>query len=238
MDAERFIDDLQQTMGKALTQFDANLPTNPKVRLRTYGKNRIVVTPLEPQAEPIQLNRLQAEIGRRWPMTSLLDVLKETELRVGFSDVFKSLGTREVLDRETLQHRLLLCLYGLGTNTGLKRMVSSNHDLTSRKLLYTRHRFLEKNALREAIRRVVNATLAVRLTHIWGEGTTSCAADGKKFGAWDQNLMTEWHMRYGGRGVMIYWYVEKKSACISSQLKRCSSSDSRLDDRGRLAPLY
>ncbi len=44
------------------------------------------------------------------------------EKRVGFPDVFKSLGTREMLDRETLQHRLLLCLYGLGTNTGLKRM--------------------------------------------------------------------------------------------------------------------
>jgi TnpA family transposase len=225
MDAERFIDDLQQAMGQALTQFDAHLPTNPKVRLRTYGKNRLVVTPLDPQAEPAQLHRFKVEIGRRWPMTSLLDVLKETELRVGFTDVFKSLGTREVLDRETLQHRLLLCLYGLGTNTGLKRMVPSNHDLTYRELLYTRHRFLEKNALREAIRCVVNATLAVRLTHIWGEGTTSCAADGKKFGAWDQNLMTEWHIRYGGRGVMIYWHVEKKSACIYSQLKRCSSSE-------------
>jgi TnpA family transposase len=108
---------------------------------------------------------------------------------------------------------------------GLKRMVSSNHDLTYRELLYTRHRFLEKHALREAIRRVVNATLAARLPHIWGEGTTSCAADGKKFGAWDQNLMTEWHIRYGGRGVRIYWHVEKKSACIYSQLKRCSSSE-------------
>ena len=29
--------------------------------------------------------------------------------------------------------------------------------------------------------------------------------DSKKFGSWDQNLMTEWHIRYGGRGVMIYW---------------------------------
>ncbi|MBV8381386.1 MAG: Tn3 family transposase, partial [Planctomycetaceae bacterium] len=26
--------------------------------------------------------------------------------------------------------------------------------------------------------------------------------------------MTEWHVRYGGRGVMIYWHVERKSACI------------------------
>jgi hypothetical protein len=38
---------------------------------------------------------------------------------------------------------------------------------------------------------------------IWGEGTTACASDSKHFGAFDQNLMTEWHVRYGGRGVMI-----------------------------------
>ena len=37
--------------------------------------------------------------------------------------------------------------------------------------------------------------------------------------------MTEWHARYGGRGVMIYWHVERKAACIYSQLKRCSSSE-------------
>jgi TnpA family transposase len=37
--------------------------------------------------------------------------------------------------------------------------------------------------------------------------------------------MTEWHARYGGRGVMIYWHVEKRATCIYSQLKRCSSSE-------------
>ena len=37
--------------------------------------------------------------------------------------------------------------------------------------------------------------------------------------------MTEWHARYGGPGVMIYWHVEKHSVCIYSQLKACSSSE-------------
>lgn len=37
--------------------------------------------------------------------------------------------------------------------------------------------------------------------------------------------MTEWHARYGGPGIMIYWHVEKKSTCIYSQLKSCSSSE-------------
>jgi len=37
--------------------------------------------------------------------------------------------------------------------------------------------------------------------------------------------MTEWHVRYGGRGVMIYWHVERHSTCIYSQLKTASSSE-------------
>lgn len=113
----------------------------------------------------------------------------------------------------------------MGTTAGLKRLLASDAGLTYAELLYVRRRFIQKEALREAIRRVINATLATRLIEVWGEGTTACAADSKKFGAWDQNLMTEWHIRYGGRGVMIYWHVEKRAACIYSQLKRCSSPD-------------
>ena len=60
---------------------------------------------------------------------------------------------------------------------------------------------------------------------VWGDGTTACASNFKHFGAWDQNLTTQWHVRYGGRGVMIYWHVEKKSLCIHSQLKSPSSSE-------------
>lgn len=71
----------------------------------------------------------------------------------------------------------------------------------------------------------MNATLRARHPGIWGEGTTACAADSKQFGTWDQNLMTEWHSRYGGRGIMIYWHVERRSTCIYSQLKTCSPSE-------------
>lgn len=70
-------------------------------------------------------------------------------------------------------------------------------------LLYVRRRYINKDQLRGAIREVVNATMRARSPEIWGEGTTACASDSKKFGAWDQNLLTEWHARYGGRGVMI-----------------------------------
>ena len=223
--ADDFIAGVRQAMEDALTRFNDGLPNNPKVTLRAQGKNRIKLSPLEPQPEPANILHLKAELMNRWPMTRLLDVLKETDLRVGFSDAFHSVASREVLDRHLLQPRVLRCLYGLGTNAGLKRVVAGDPSLHYYDLLYIRRRYLHKDVLRDAIGRVANATFAIRRPEIWGEGTTSCASDAKKFGAWDQNLMTEWHIRYGGRGVMIYWHVEKKSVCIYSQLKRCSSSE-------------
>jgi TnpA family transposase len=65
----------------------------------------------------------------------------------------------------------------------------------------------------------------IREPHIWGSATTSCAADSKKMRVWDQNLLVEWHARYGGRGVMIYWHVDKKGLCVHSMIKTCSSSE-------------
>ena len=104
-------------------------------------------------------------------------------------------------------------------------MSASDPDSGHEDLRYVRRKYVTREHLRAAIARVVNAIFEARRREIWGEGTTACASDSKKFGAWDQNLMTEWHIRYGGRGVMIYWHVARKSVCIYSQLKSCSSSE-------------
>lgn len=225
IEADTFIGILQQDIREGLEHLNNTLPDNAYVSLRTKGKNRICLSPLQPQPEPEQLRHLKREIFNRWPMTNLLDILKETELRVGFTDRFRGLGNREILTRETIRHRMLLCLYGLGTNMGLKPILSEDDPTTYDELLYIRRRYLHKEALRAAIADVANAIFAVRQTEIWGDATVSCASDSKKFGAWDQNLLTEWHIRYRGRGVMIYWHVEKNANCIYSQLTRCSASE-------------
>lgn len=184
-----------------------------------------IVTPLEAQAEPAHLSSVKGEVGRRYGVNLLLDFLKETDLRTGFTDLLRSVMTREILDRSEIQKRLLLCLFGLGTNTGLKRVAAGDEHLTYADLRYVRRRFITREGLRAANAHVVNAILAARRDDVWGEGTTSCASDAKKFGAWDGNLRTEWSVRYGGRGVMIYWHVERKSTCIHSLLKTCTSSE-------------
>ncbi len=87
-----------------------------------------------------------------------------------------------------------------------------------------RHTHITRENLRRAVIRVVNATFEHRDSAWWGAGT-ACASDSKRFRSWQSNLMTEWHGRYGGPGVMIYWHVERKSSCIYSHLRSCSASE-------------
>lgn len=225
LEVKTFLLGLQQGLEAALKTFDQGLPHNPDVEILKKQKGWIKLSPLEAQTEPQNLARLRTAISHQWQSVNLLDVLKETDLRVKFSDHFTSVAQRECLDRATLQKRLLLALYALGTNAGFNRVAAGDHGETYHDLMYVKRRFLRKEALRQANASVVNAILAIRLPHLWGDTTTACAGDSTRFRAWDQNLLTEWHARYGGRGIMIYWHVERKAACIYSQLKTCSSSE-------------
>src|SRR5262249_38037721 len=120
---------------------------------------------------------------------------------------------------------LLLCLYALGTNTGLKRLASADPNTTYSDLRYVRRRYITKEQVRAAIAAVANAIFRVRDVQVWGEGTSACASDSKKVGAGDQNRMAEGRIRHFGRGVMVYWHVEHKAICLYSQLKTVSSSE-------------
>ena len=75
--------------------------------------------------------------------------------------MFRTVGTREVLSPDVLQRRLLLCLYGLGTNAGLKRMCSGGGEDSYADLQYVRRRYITKEQLRSAIAQVCNAIFRV-----------------------------------------------------------------------------
>jgi hypothetical protein len=62
----------------------------------------ITLTPLAAQPEPPQLKAFKAELNATWPMTGLLDMIKETDLRLGFTNVLQSPTAYETLERSVL----------------------------------------------------------------------------------------------------------------------------------------
>jgi TnpA family transposase len=233
-DPAEFITDLQKRHVAALNRLHQALRkgTTGGVKItRKKGEPWIAVPPVTRQPEPASLKALKEEISRRWGVIDLLDVLKDVDHVTGFTADFTSVASRTVTDAEVLQRRLLLCLYGLGTNVGIKRVAdgvaaaAGGDDADNEAALRrTRRLFINRDNLRAAIRTVVNETLKVRDTGLWGSGT-SCASDSRKFGSWSANFMTEWHQRYGGPGIMVYWHVERRSVCIYSQVTSTTASE-------------
>jgi TnpA family transposase len=226
LDPTAFVAGVKARMAEALDAFASAITDGATggVSIQTRrGTPWIGVPKAEAQPEPSGLSRLKTELVRRWGHLDLLAMLGEVDHLVGLSDWFPSIATRQKLGPEVFRRRLLLVLFALGTNTGIARVAAASGEPEAA-LRHVRRHFVNRDNLRAAIVALVNATFAARDTGLWGEGT-ACASDSKRFASWDSNLMTEWHARYRGAGVMIYWHVERKSICIYSQLKSCSSSE-------------
>jgi hypothetical protein len=163
----------------------------------------------------------------------LIEMLKEAALRTGALRALTGVGTRGSLPEAVLIERLLLIAYAYGTTSGLRTVASGEHAHSEEDLRYTARRYFTAAGLKAAGIEIANATFAARQAWIWGESTTTVASDSSHFGAFDRNVFTEWHARYGGRGVLVYWHVEQGTMAIHSQVLNCSASIHR---SGRLVP--
>ncbi|CAM5610609.1 hypothetical protein SVIOM74S_07222 [Streptomyces violarus] len=242
LDARECITDLKQRMTNGLDRLTAALTDGSaggvKVTTR-HSEPWISVPKLEKLDEPTGLQALKDEVVRRWGVLDLLDVLKNADFDTGFTDEFASVAAYERIDRAVLQRRLLLALFALGTNMGIRAIVATGeHGESEAALRHVRRHFITVDNLRAAVRKLVNATFAARDTAWWGQGT-ACASDSKKFGSWSSNFMTEYHARYGGqrRDDLLACGAEERSASTPSS-KSCSSSEVAAMIEGLLPALH
>jgi TnpA family transposase len=74
--------------------------------------------------------------------------------------------------------------------------------------------------LESAIRDVINAYAKLSLPRVWGTGETS-AADGTKVDLYEQNLISEYHIRYGGYGGIAYHHVSDTYVALFTHFFAC-----------------
>ena len=211
-------------MRAELAALDGALPLPwLEVKPRPGNQGAIRLTPLDALPEA-GLGQLKKVITRQWGTVPLIDVLKEAVLRSACPSTISSIAGRDAVGGQLLE-RLLLVLYAYGTNAGIRAVAAGEHGHREEELYYVRRRYLTPDLVRAMAIDIANATFAARTRSIWGAGSSAVASDSTHFGAFDQNIFTEWHSRYGGRGVLIYWHVERKSMVIHSQVINCTASE-------------
>ena len=225
LDAGAFVAELREKLRAELATLNDALPSLDWLEIANRKSGAIQLSPLKAQPEPTNLRRRKPAVRARWATVPLIDMLKEAALRTGMLSQFTPIGTREAIERDALWERLLLVTYAYGTNTGIGAVAQGDHGHSESDIRYVARRYFTLEGARAVAVELANATFAARQSGIWGESTTTVASDSTHFRSYDQNLFTEWHSRYGGRGVLIYWHVEKKSMVVHSQLLSCTASE-------------
>ena len=225
-DGQTQISEIKKELLAVSREFNDTLPSNDKVRIgKKRGKPHIFITPHAAQEEPQNITILKHEILKKWGNLGLLDILKECDFRIGLTTEIIAIADKSIISYDKLRQRLLLCIYAIATNTEFKRICTGIDDITEQDLEYVKKRYLTPEVMRYIIRKLIDSTVEIRDPSIWGNLKSLIASDSTKIASWEENLMSEFHIRYKGSGVMAYWHVEKKALCISSQLRRCSDPE-------------
>jgi hypothetical protein len=174
LDASAFIDELQAEMRAELDALHQALPACDWLEISDRVSGAIKLTPLDAASEPAPA---QAGGAARWGTVPLIDMLKEAVLRTGCLSSVTSIAGRGSLPEHVLAERLLLAIYGYGTNTGIRAVSAGEHGHSEDEIRYARRRYLTAEAARQIAIEIANATVrtAIRV------GTASTEAILRRF---------------------------------------------------------
>jgi TnpA family transposase len=225
MNPADFVGQLREEMTGELSALDRLLPELDWVEIKERAAGAIKFTAPDAQEEPRNLRRVKNEVSRRWSAVPLIDMLKEAILRTGCLRAVTSVAGAGKLAEEMLAERLMLAIYAYGTNTGIRSVIGAGSAHREEEIRYIRRRYLTPEVAQRIAVEIANATFAARDTGVWGASSTAVASDSTHFRSWDQNLFTEWHSRYGGRGILVYWHVDRGSVVVHCQTLTASASE-------------
>jgi TnpA family transposase len=216
--AAEFASGLRTRLGELAAAVDAGYPDNADLVIDEDG--RAVLKARRGKDRRPSALALEAAIKERLPERSLLDILVRVTRAVGWHRHFGPLSGSDPKLVDPLQ-RYILVAFTYGCNLGpaqaarhLRGLVTA-HELGS---TARRHVTAEKLALADAD--VVNCYAALDLPRFWGDGS-SVVADGTKHEVYLDNLLAEYHLRYGGYGGIAYHHVADNYIALFSRFIPC-----------------
>ena len=196
---------------------------------RSYPENASVV--ITEAGEPVlkkvsgtkptrALKMLEAQVAERMPERNLTDMLCSVEDLTRWCRHLGPLSGSEP-KLENPRERYLLTAFCYGTNMGPAQTARHTRGLvTAHELGYTNRRHVTTGKLETANTDVINAYARLPLPRVWGTGETA-AADGMKIDLYENSLISEYHVRYGGYGGIAYHHVSDTYVALFTHFFAC-----------------
>ncbi|MFE2184899.1 Tn3 family transposase [Streptomyces sp. NPDC059455] len=217
--APAFTAALKQKLTQVAAKVDAGYPDNADLTIDT-ASGKIVLTPRKGKDRRKSAQDLEAEILRRLPEWSLLDVLARTAYWIQWWRHFGPASGSDPKIRDKLA-RYVLAVFCYGTNAGPAQVARhmrqkvSVHELS---LAGNQHITAEK--LNAASADVIDMFIQLDLAHVWGD-VGKAGIDGSQYDTWENNMLAESHIRYGGFGGISMRHVSDTYIALFSHFIPC-----------------
>lgn len=150
---------------------------------------------------------------------SMLDVLADTMRWLNWGQFFGPLSGHESKLHDEAR-RQILTTFAYGTGLGPTQVAKSVTGVSDRQIAFLNQRHVTTEKLEAAICAVINAYNRFWLPKLWGDGKRA-GADGTKWDLYENNLLSESHIRYGGYGGIAYYHVSDNYIALFSHFIPC-----------------
>jgi len=232
-----FVANLKSWLTETAREVDAQFPTNEYLDITDDG---FVLKQHSKHPKPAALAKIDTLISQRLPPTNILDILAETE---SWLDLHRHFGPLSGYDSkiDDPRKRFITTLFCYGCNLGPSQTARSVKDLSRKQVAWLNLHHVSEERLDKATVEVINAYNKYRLPRYWGTGKR-VSADGTKWNMYEQNLLSEYHIRYGGYGGIGYYHVSDKYIALFSHFIPCGVYeaiyilDGLLDNESEIQP--
>lgn len=200
-DGKAFVAHVRAWLEERVRQTDASFP-NEHVRIE---KGEPIMRPPEKKPLPEGLLELEALLAERLAPVTPLEILLHTHNWLNWTRFFGPISGYDSKLANPVA-RYLTAVFCFGCNLGPSQTARSLDGVDRRDVTWVNQRHITLENLDEAIRLVIHAYHRLELPRFWGTGQHA-SADGTKWEMYEQNLLAEYHIRYGGYGGMGYYHV-------------------------------
>ena len=218
--ADGFVTQMKEWLTDTASKVDSGYPDNRQLVINDNGEpvlKKSLRHDLTPEAKAL----LKA-VEERFPERNLIDILRNVDYWTNFTRHFGPLsGSDPKIERAT--ERYLLTSFTYGCNLGPTQAARHMRGVvTAKEISFVNRRHVSVDKLNAALVDIINRYNVLKLPGIWGDGTTA-AADGTKYELYEENLLSEYHIRYGGYGGIAYHHVSDTYVALFSHFISCST---------------
>ncbi|GLQ99007.1 Tn3 family transposase [Dyella mobilis] len=217
-DPEPFITGLREQLRAKCLEVDARFPENIDTDI---VDGRLVLKKLKRTEISQALAAIDQLITERLEETSIIDVLVDVTHWMDMDKYFKPLSGSESRIKD-LRNRVVATLFCYGCNLGPTQTARSIRGLNRRQHSWLNLKMVTEDTLEQACTDVINAYNKYELPSYWGKGK-SASADGTKWNVYEENMLSEYHIRYGGYGGIGYYHVTDNYIALFSRFIPCGA---------------